>query len=142
MGKKNYLNQEERASVIEHLRKVFQKKPHVLFAYLFGSFIKGDYFEDLDLAVYFREGKRSLVGGREVLSLEREIEEQVHFPVEIVVLNEAPLFFAFRLIKEGEIIFSRDDKSYLDFEERIRLQYFDFLPFYNRYYREVVLGQS
>ncbi len=131
------LNEEQKEKVLERLKGYLQKKPNVLFAYIFGSFIKSQRFEDLDLALYLRDG-----GGRKALELERELEEVLHLPVEISLLNQAPLSFAFRIVKEGRLIFVRDDKARCDFEEKTRVLYFDFLPFYQRYYKEVVLGQD
>lgn len=79
--------------------------------------------------------------GRDILELEREMEALMETEVEICRLDTAPLSFTFRVIKEGELIFSRDERRRCDFEERTRVLYFDFLPYYQRYYKEVVLGQ-
>lgn len=137
MNKKISLGSEERKKALEQLAGFLEEKPDVFFAYVFGSFLKGGLFEDVDLALYLEGGD-----GRESLKLEREAESVLRLPVEIVVLNEAPLSFAFRVLKEGKLIFARDDKARCDFEERIRVLYFDFLPLHRRYYKEVVLGEG
>lgn len=137
MSKKISLRREQKEKVLRQLEGFLRKRPVVLFAYAFGSFIKSQRFEDLDLAVYLKNS-----GERKVLGLEREIEELLHLPVEISLLNKAPLSFAFRIVKEGRPIFVRDNEARCDFEGRIRVLYFDFLPFYQRYYKEVVLGQG
>ncbi len=137
MSKKISLKSEQKKKVLKQLESFLRREPDVLFAYVFGSFIKSQRFEDIDLAIYLENS-----GERKVLRLEREVEELLHLPVEISLLNEAPLSFAFRIVKEGKPIFIRDNKARCDFEGRIRVLYFDFLPFYQRYYKEVVLGQG
>jgi predicted nucleotidyltransferase len=131
------LEKEKREEILHRLKSFLQKKPEVLYVYVFGSFIKDQPFEDLDVALYLRNRR-----GREVLKLERELEEFLRLPVEVSLLNEASLSFAFRIVKEGRLIFARDNRARCDFEEKIRVLYFDFLPFYQRYYKEVVLGQG
>lgn len=137
MNKKISLKAKEKEEILIKLKAFLQRKPEVLFTYLFGSFIKGGAFQDLDAALYLKNDSE-----RKVLQIEREIEGLIHLPVEATFLNKAPLSFAFRVIKEGHLIFVRDDKTRCDFEEKTRVFYFDFLPFYKRYYKEVVLGQS
>lgn len=137
MNKKIILGNEEKNKALRQLTGFLEKKAEVSFAYVFGSFVKGGPFEDVDLALYLEGGD-----GRESLRLEREAESVLRLPVEIVVLNEAPLSFAFRVLKEGKIIFARDDKARCDFEETTRVLYFDFLPLHRRYYKEAVLGEG
>ncbi|MDY6793813.1 MAG: nucleotidyltransferase domain-containing protein [Actinomycetota bacterium] len=107
-----------------------------IFAYIFGSFLEDEAFNDIDIALFLGNGS-----GRDILELEREMEALMETEVEICRLDTAPLSFTFRVIKEGELIFSRDERRRCDFEERTRVLYFDFLPYYQRYYKEVVLGQ-
>lgn len=56
-------------------------------------------------------------------------------------LKEAPLAFAFRMISTGKLLFSRDEKVRCDFEEKTMVMYFDFKPYLELYYREVILRE-
>ena len=61
-----------------------------------------------------------------VFKLEKALEAG---PVDIVVLNKAPILLRYQVLKYGEIIYCRSEEERIKFhEETIRL-YLDFLPF-------------
>lgn len=132
----NYRSSEEKEGLLAEAAAFLEDRSEALFAYVFGSFLGGEAFDDMDIALYLE-----IDAGRDILSLERELGGLLGVEVELSRLDKAPPSFAFRVIKEGRLIFSRDDRRRCDFEERTRDLYFDFLPFYRRYYEEVVLGR-
>jgi len=123
-------------------------KPSIRFAYLFGSQAKGGggVLSDIDIAVFFDEaivytGENTYGPEYElVLELEKALGAE---RVDLVVLNKAPIFLRFQVLKGGELIFCRSEKDRLRFhEETIRL-YLDFLPFrnvQNAYLRKRIAG--
>ncbi|HHU82860.1 MAG TPA: nucleotidyltransferase domain-containing protein [Firmicutes bacterium] len=112
---------------------VLALEPGVRFAYLFGSQAKGTAgrLSDIDVAVFFDEAAyiRGSIYGPEselVFKLEKALEAG---PVDIVVLNKAPILLRYQVLKYGEIIYCRSEEERIKFhEETIRL-YLDFLPF-------------
>lgn len=50
--------------------------------------------------------------------------------IDIVVLNEAPPALGYRVIKDGQLIYTRDGtkSQRIDYQVRIMKQYFDYLP--------------
>ncbi len=48
--------------------------------------------------------------------------------VDVVALNQAPLFLRYHILKEGKKIYERKDRNEHNFEAQAILQYFDFLP--------------
>ena len=40
---------------MEKLGKYLEKKPNILFAYMYGSFMTAERFRDIDVAVYLRQ---------------------------------------------------------------------------------------
>ena len=116
------------------IARVLASKPYISFAYLFGSQVKGvtGALSDIDIAVYFDETvsyPRKSIYGPEVelvMELEKALEAR---RVDLVVLNEAPIFLRYQVLKGGEIIFCSSEEDRVRFhEETIRL-YLDFLPF-------------
>ena len=132
----NYLSSEEKEELLAKTTAFLEERSPAVFAYVFGSFLGDETFNDIDIALYMEDH-----GGKDILELERGLEGLLGMEVEMNRLNTAPLSFAFRVIKEGRLIFSRDESRRCDFEERTRVLYFDFLPYYQRYYKEVILGQ-
>lgn len=123
---------------------VFEQTP-VLFAYLYGSYVKGlsHPFSDLDVGI-FVEGLDIKACLDLELSLALRIDENLDHVVqsEVRVLNHLPLVVKGRILGEAELIFSRAEDRRVEFETQVRKAYFDFLPVIHQYhstYREKAL---
>jgi predicted nucleotidyltransferase len=109
-------------------------KTEILFGYLHGSVLTSDDPNDVDIAVFLNpEHDRALwQAGRLhfdfVLPLEMELEKALEKPVDVQVLNRAPLSFRARVANQGRLIVERDGAARCDFECRARCEYFDFRP--------------
>ncbi|RMD62670.1 nucleotidyltransferase domain-containing protein [Candidatus Parcubacteria bacterium] len=90
---------EERAVMVEALRRVLAEAPEVVFAYLFGSFQKGLPFRDVDVGVYLAEGVDPWeTAFRLAAALERALRAVGHpAPVDVRVLNQAPVGFRYHV---------------------------------------------
>ena len=126
----------DKKTVIAAIARELHEHPEILFAYLHGSFLPGEVFGDIDVAVYLAEPPASSVEYE--LDLELALNRAVPgFPVDVRLLNGAPLSFQFRVVKEGLPIVVRDEIGRADFQERTFKMYFDFAPFRKRYLQEV-----
>lgn len=125
--------------VKKQLAKIF-KKQKVVFAYLFGSQTKGKIgpLSDIDIAVYFKEKispevrfdlKLKIIGNLTNLFKTNDID--------VVSLNDAPPLLAHRILKEGVVIFSDNEKKRLEYEVRAILNYLDWKPYLEKYTQEV-----
>ena len=119
---------------IKPIIELLNKQPHILFAYLFGSKVKGYANErsDLDIAVYFNKSIKQ--NGRwPEFELEAEISRAIEATVQVTALN-APLspVFGFEIIKDGVILFDRDPNLRIDFENRVLRHYHDWQYFLKR----------
>ncbi len=72
----------------EKLAAVLSRKPSVLFAYLFGSRVKGYAVDrsDWDVAVYFDNTKKA--GAWPVFELEAELSREIGGEVQVIALDE------------------------------------------------------
>jgi len=117
------LANDEKEKIKKNLIKIIQNKEEVIFAYLHGSFLING-FNDIDLAFFVN----AIVDTLDYeISVSLEIEKQIHFPIDVKVLNHAPLGFKYEVTK-GELLFSRDEEIRTDFIEKVWNQYLDFKP--------------
>jgi uncharacterized protein len=107
---------------------VFEDEP-VRFAYLFGSHARGevDGRSDVDVAVYVDES----MPPQDYLDLRLRLAGTLEAhtpagPVQVVVLNEAPLPLAGRVVAEGRLVFSRDEPGRVRYESLIFREFTDF----------------
>ncbi len=119
------------------LRQVLEKHGEISFAYLHGSFLEGNRFQDIDTAVYLERLPES------VLEYELELESElmgalgIHI-IDVKVLNTAPLSFKYNVIKDGIILMARDDDERANFQEATTIAYLDFLPYRKTYLQETL----
>ncbi len=120
--------------------------PHddVIVAYLFGSAARGELrpASDLDVAVLVAEPKATprstRASDRPTLAslrtgLQADLQEAAHRTVDLVVLNRASPDLTHRVLRDGVLLIERDRSARVRFEVDARNQYFDVLPFLNRY---------
>ena len=117
------LSGKEKEKIKKNLTEIIQNKEEVIFAYLHGSFLING-FNDIDLA-FFVSGIEDILDYE--ISSSLEIEKQIHFPIDVKVLNNAPLGFKYEITK-GELLFSRDEEIRTDFIEKTWHHYLDFRP--------------
>ncbi len=103
----------EKGAIQERLRKLFEEKG-VFLGYLFGSFARGEASpsSDIDIAVLLPEGNPLLF--QELAAEIRKALGTERF--DLVILNRAPLPFAFEVVAEGEVVYARDAETLNDFE--------------------------
>ena len=71
------------------------------------------------------------------MSLSIELTRLLRFPVDVHVLNGAPLGFQHSVL-QGEVLLVRDEDKLTDFIERVALEYMDFAYLGHRYLLEVL----
>jgi predicted nucleotidyltransferase len=99
--------------MLSKIRKILKKEKQIAFAYLFGSYLKNpEYSNDIDIAIFVKNKPKL---GYE-LELSLKIEKEIKKSVEIIVLNDKPLLIISEVLRNGKLIFSRDEKSRVKFE--------------------------
>lgn len=138
MEKLRDLNKEDREKIQKVLSQCLEKEEGVIFAYLHGSFTEGKLFRDIDIAVFVEEKK---VPKEKVLdfeiSLSLKLEEVIKMPIDVKVINYAPLAFLYYSTVDT-LLMCKDDDLRVDFLTKIRSLYFDFKPSSERFLREML----
>ena len=120
------------------LQKALEAKSEIVFAYLHGSFAEGLPFHDVDVAVYLDPAFAMVTDIFDYeMSLSIELTRLLRFPVDVHVLNGAPLGFQHSVL-QGEVLLVRDEDKLTDFIERVALEYMDFAYLGHRYLLEVL----
>ena len=116
------------------------KKRKIDFAYLFGSQAKGKTgpLSDIYIAVYFGEKISSNKRFDARMKLLGELTDLFKTnEVDLVVLNDTPPLLSDRILKDGLLIFSNNDKIRLDYEVKTTLKYLDWKPYLTKYTEEI-----
>lgn len=117
--------------IVNIVKTVLENREEIIFAYLFGSTVKGleNNLSDVDIAVYLDIKKIPESGSFGYKSeLILEIEKSLHKKIDLVLLNESPIFLAHNIIKNGQLIFIRSEKEKVEFHFMVVRNYLDFKP--------------
>ena len=124
LAKFNYrkLSTEEKIKLLNELRAKLEAVNDVSFAYVYGGFIERDFFRDLDVAVWLKNPSEAF---HYAVDFSAKLEIEMKVPVDLQVLNQAPLPFKFHVFTKGKLLFSKDEKLRAELADEIIREYLD-----------------
>lgn len=132
------LDGEQRRDLTKMITKAVSQDERVLFAFLYGSFLDGAFFRDIDLGVFVKG-----VGSTDFWDYECGLSQKIEkalchpFPVEAKVINRAPISFCYHVIR-GRRLFVRDESVMVGFMIRVARTYLDMAPLRRKYMLEAM----
>jgi len=100
------LTVEEKERLLDGLRKELQGVDDIVFAYVHGGFIETEVFRDVDVAVWIKNPKDAF--GFEV-DISAKLQAKFKIPIDLRVINQAPLPFKHRTYVRGKLLFSKNE---------------------------------
>lgn len=119
MKRAHRLSPAERSTIRDQIAAELLHYPDVLFAYVYGSFLKSEAFHDVDIGVYL---STSHFNNAMSANLSAHLSGKVQLPVDVRTLNTAPISFRLYVLR-GECLFSRDDNLRTDIMEDTMRRY-------------------
>lgn len=113
----------ERERVARVLTGALEAEPELAFAWLHGSFLGGGDFHDVDVGIHLDAAPD--VRFRRELDLAVRLSDAAGFPVDVRLLNDAPVTFLFYVFRDGRLLLSRADERLADLQERTVREYLD-----------------
>ena len=104
--------------------------PDLKFAWLHGSFLATSEFHDIDVGVHLDATSEEWF--RRGLDLAVRLGREAAFPVDVRVLNDAPVTFLFQVFREGRLPLSRNGERLAGLMERTVREYLDMEPLLRR----------
>lgn len=111
------------------------KDNRLISVYLFGSYASGrqTHISDVDVAVLLDKTVKQDAYFDIRLSLMAELSRALDTDkVDLVILNESPYALAYRVIRDGQLLFMKEGEGdqHISFKERTLDRYFDYQPVY------------
>lgn len=120
------LGEDKKRPLIERLAAALQNRDEVMFAYIYGSFAEGLAFHDIDVGVYTLEITEEESTNYSLI-LGQMLSKELQVPVDIRVLNFAPVSFLYEVIR-GNLIFERNEEIRIRVVEQTIQRYLDLKP--------------
>lgn len=117
----------------------FSKRPEIAAVYLYGSQAKGvaKRDSDIDLAVLTTDKSRYIGLNSPQILFTQELSEILNKKVEVQDLKTVRIDFAHRVLTEGKLLVSNNEKVRIKFEESVIRRYFDLKPFLDEFYKSL-----
>lgn len=112
---------------VNNIKNILAARKEIRFAYLFGSFVGGEHFRDIDVAIFIDETDEAAADKFYDIQLACELEEKAGLPVDIVVLNHAPAAIVYNA-SNGLLLKDSDEDSRIDFITSQWKMYWDLKP--------------
>jgi len=130
VAKKAYkISEKEKGKLISIISKVLKADQKVIFAYLFGSFVSNDVFNDIDIFIFFPESENYflyLSNLREELydaMIKAGINRYSIDDFDLKAINDAPYDFAMDILCNGMLIIDKEPDIRMDYIEHISDEY-------------------
>nr|QNO47514.1 hypothetical protein GGGHDLIA_00004 [Methanosarcinales archaeon ANME-2c ERB4] len=114
--------------VMDKIGKIVSEFDYVSAAYVFGSYVHNDDFNDRDVALLISSELDPYVSFKFGMRVARELERQIkpRFEFDVKILNHSPLEFQYEVLKTGEAVFLRDRTENVEYESETISNYLDF----------------
>jgi predicted nucleotidyltransferase len=117
----------------ERISLILDEFEEIDLAYIFGSFLERDDFNDIDVAIHLCKDQmpyqRFKLASKVARSLEQAVQPRVEFDVRI--LNYAPAYFQYEVICKGVVVLERDHERRVDYESDLISEYLDLKYMYD-----------
>jgi predicted nucleotidyltransferase len=117
----------EQRRLTQAVREILWPHEHLAFAYVYGSFARGEPCRDLDVALYTRKTPETFG----TLELAVALQEATGFDVDVTIMNTAPVALRYAVLRDGQLLFSRDETCRTTYVERVAQQYWEYAHFRN-----------
>jgi len=125
------------ASLIHQLRKLLQPDTDILFAYLYGSFVTDPDLlgSDIDVGVYLKHWDLNAYVKKEEQLTALLVSRLHNDRIDLRIINTLPLLLKYNILRDGILIFSRDELERVDFDTTSMIKFFELKPYLDEYNR-------
>ena len=137
--KRYEVSENAKNDLIRRISERLSARPEIEFAYLYGSFLEGGYFRDIDVAIYAEGVKvEEFFDYEDAVASELKQVLNISAPIDVRLLNRSPIVFRYNVLK-GKLIVNNDDEKRVGFVVRVLSRYLDLQPILQHHQKEVFI---
>ncbi|MGB9935502.1 nucleotidyltransferase domain-containing protein [Thermodesulfovibrio yellowstonii] len=122
------ISKNQKNQIIHLLKTLLHNEEKVVFAYLYGSFIEQDFFNDIDIAIYCSEiesvfnfqADMKIKISNELINAGIDISPDY---IDLRVINNAPYDFLIEVLDRGVLIVDKNPELRTNLIEKVSLNY-------------------
>ena len=114
--------------VMDEIGKIVSGFDYVSAAYVFGSYVHDDDFNDIDVALLISNELDPYASFKFGMGVARELERRItpRFEFDVKILNHSPIEFQYEVLKNGKVVFLRDRTENVEYESEVISNYLNF----------------
>ena len=118
----------DKKEVMDEIGKIVSGFDDVRAAYVFGSYVHNDDFNDIDVALLISKELNPYTSFKFEMMVARELERRIklRFEFDVKILNHSPIEFQYEVLKKGKAVFLRDRTENVEYESETISNYLDF----------------
>lgn len=122
--------------IVEKCKNVLMKYENILFAYIFGSYAKGNMRadSDVDIGIYLKEEMNI----EEYLKIRMDLTKICKRQVDLVVLNAATPLLKYEIYKNNILLFTRDRTIESNYKVKTLFEYNDIKRYLEMSYKKTI----
>ncbi len=122
--------------IVEKCKNVLMKYENILFAYIFGSYAKGNMRadSDVDIGIYLKEEMNI----EEYLKIRMDLTKICKRQVDLVVLNAATPLLKYEIYKNNILLFTRDRTIESNYKVKTLFEYNDIKRYLDMSYKKTI----
>ncbi|WHZ28568.1 MAG: hypothetical protein OJF51_003366 [Nitrospira sp.] len=113
-------------ALARRIAEELEKEPAIKFSYLYGSVLDSDTVHDVDVGLYLHESEAATSSATPI-DLSNRLTALVGMPVDVRVLNEAPLSFMYHVLR-GQLLVCHAEECLTEMLEDVARRYLDLAP--------------
>ena len=117
-----YLEAEKREKILNKIKTILEGDENIILAFVHGSFLFNAPFRDIDIALFLKDKEKAF---EYVVHKNVKLEKEIGLPIDIHVLNDAPVSFKYNVITRGKLLFTRNKTELHRFIEKTLKEYWD-----------------
>ena len=117
------INKGEREKILKKIKNFLEKDHEIILAFIHGSFRFNKPFRDIDIAVLLRDKEKAF---EYTINKSVELEDEIGLPIDIHVLNDAPVTFRYHVVRNGTLLFTKNKAKLQEFIIKTLKEYWDF----------------
>lgn len=121
--------------LLDKIREVVEKDKEVLFGYLYGSSTSQSIpvGSDIDVAVYLKPSDVKSYVRKEEKLISALVAKLRNDKIDLRILNTLPFLLQYNIVKDGILLFVRDELERVDFEIKVMNRFFELKPYLDEY---------
>jgi len=118
----------EKEEIIKKIAETLSGFKEVELGYVFGSFYSGREFEDIDIAILLSKPPSIYESARFGIKVTGALEGAMghKFEFDVKILNFSPSYFQHEVMKNGKLLFCRDEAKRVRYESGVLSEYLDY----------------